>query len=217
MKLQSLNLNALKRPIVLITVAVVVLLAALWWLLWMSPEGNKLTTVNSQVGTLNSQLTTLNQTLAQDKALTAKVQVYAGYLGMFAAAVPPLPEAPQLTSQLANLANATDVKLTTLSDDTSTPGLGTPLGEIPLSMNIQGSRQNCLAFLSGIYNSAMMPRLITISAFTPSPLVAPPGGVNVLQPSGATWTATISGIAYFDAEINPSATSSATTTSTTLG
>ena len=138
MKLQSLNINALKRPVVLITVAAVVIAAALWWVEWMSPEGNKLSTENSELSTLNGQLTTLKVNLAVAKSQEAKVAVYAGYLSMFEAAVPPLPEQGQLTTELSNLANATKVNLLTLSDDSSV--IGTPLGTIPLSMEVQGLR-----------------------------------------------------------------------------
>jgi Tfp pilus assembly protein PilO len=213
MKLQSMNLNALKRPLVLITVGVVILVAILWWMLWMSPQGNKLNTANAEQANLNGQLQTLNATLQHDKAQAARVQLYAGYLGMFAAAVPPVPEAPQLTTELADLANATNVKLTTLTDDTTVAG--TPVSTIPLTMEIQGPRQDCLAFLAGIYDPKLITRLITINSFTPTPLNAGPGGVNVLKPSDALYTANIAGNAYYDPEIDPSATSGTVTATTT--
>lgn len=213
MKLDSLNLNALKRPLVLITVGVVILVAVLWWVLWMSPQGNKLSTENAEESNLTGQLQTLNATLQRDQAQAAKVQLYAGYLAMFASAVPPVPEAPQLTTELADLADATNVKLITLTDDTTVTG--TPVSTIPLTMQIQGPRQDCLAFLAGIYNPKMITRLITINSFTPTPLNAGPGGANVLKPSDAVYTANISGNAYFDPTIDPSAASGTVTTTTT--
>ncbi len=207
-----MNLNSLKRPVVLITVGAVVLLAVLWWLLWMSPEGNKLNTVNAQQVQLQNQLTSLNLQLRQAETQAAKAQQYAGYLSMFASAVPPIPEAPQLTTELANLANTTDVKLVSLSDDTTVAG--TPLSTIPLTMNIEGGRQNCIAFLQGIYNQSLITRLITISSFTPTP-TGNAGTVDVLKPSSALYTVAIAGTAYYDPEIDPLASTSASTTTTT--
>jgi hypothetical protein len=81
-------------------------------------------------------------------------------------------------------------------------------------MQIQGPRQDCLAFLAGIYNPNLITRLITINSFTPTPLNGRPGGVNVLKPSDALYTATIAGNAYYDPEINPSATNGTVTTTT---
>lgn len=212
MNLPSVNLNAFKRPVVLITVGAVVLVAVLWWLLWMSPEANKLSTVNAQQSQLQSELSTLNFQLQQAERQSAKVKQYAGYLSMFAAAVPPIPEAPQLTTELASLANATSVHLTSLSDDTTVAG--TPLGTIPLTMNIEGPRQDCIAFLQGIYNPKLIARLITVDSFVPAPVTSPPGGANVLKPSLAAYTATITATAYYDAAIDPTAPSGLSTSTT---
>ena len=54
MKLDSINLSALKRPFVLVTVGGLILVAALWWLLWMTPEASKLTTIQAQQTQLQS-------------------------------------------------------------------------------------------------------------------------------------------------------------------
>ncbi len=211
MNFQSINLNALKRPVVLITVAVVILVAVLWWFLWMQPEGTKLSTAQSQQAQYNTTLQTLKSQLIEDQNQAAKAKLYAGYLATFAAAVPPIPEAPQLTTEIANLANTTNVKLTSLSDDTVV--VGTPLSTIPLTMNIAGSRQSCVAFLQGLYNATLMPRLVTVDSIAPTP--SRQGG-NVLLPSTAPYTFAITATAYYDPSIYPSAgTSSVSTTTTT--
>lgn len=210
MKLQSINLNALKRPVVLITVGAVILVAILWWFLWMKPEGNKLSTAQSQQAQYQTTLSNLKDQLIVVQGQAAKAKLYASYLGMFAAAVPPIPEAPQLTTEIATLADTTNVKLTSLSDDTVVAG--TPLSTIPLSINVTGGRQACMAFLAGLYNSKLMPRLITVSAITPTP--KNPTG-DVLVPSNAPYTLAITATAYYDPNIYPSTGSSSVSTTTT--
>src|ERR1700678_3966998 len=103
MNLKSMNFDLIKRPVTLITVGSVVVLALLWWVVWMSPQGSKLSTVNSQISTLTIQYNTLEATLTTDKQQSAKVDLYAGYLKMFSIAVPEVPDAGGLTTALATL------------------------------------------------------------------------------------------------------------------
>jgi hypothetical protein len=60
----------------------------------------------------------------------------------------------------------------------------------------------------------MITRLITVSGFTPAPLAS---GGDILKPSNAQFSASIIGTAYYDPEIDPSASTSTTATTTTAG
>lgn len=212
-RLQSINLEGLKRPTVLISIAAVLVLAGVWWFAWMSPQGSKLTTINANVAQLsakNQQLQLTLRTVEHESKLESK---YAGYLSMFSDAVPPTPDAPQLTTELAALANSTHVTLQSLSDNTTVPAL--PVSDVPVSMTIKGTGTQCLAFLKGLYQ---MSRLITIADFTPSP-AADTGksgaAVNVLNPGALQYTFALTGTAYYYAQIDPLAsTTSSSTTST---
>ena len=211
MNLQSTKFDAVKRPVTLITAGSVLLLALLWWFLWMAPQGNKLTTVNSQNATLSTQLSTLQQTLTVDRAQSAKVNLYAGYLKMFATAVPEVPDAGGLTTELSTLADSisSNLTITTLTDDSTVPG--TPLGMVPLSIELNGPRSDCFTFLDDLYNPKKISRLITISSFVPTPVTGASGS-SVLKPSNQLYNVAIAGDAYYDGEIDPGLPGSVTTT-----
>jgi len=210
-RLQSINLDVVKRPAVLISIAVVIVLAGVWWFAWMSPQGSKLSTVNASVAQLtqkDAQLQLTLKTVQHESTLESK---YAGYLATFSAAVPPTPDAPQLTTQLAALANSTHVTLQSLSDNTTVPA--TPVSDVPVSMTIKGTGTQCLNFLKGIYQMA---RLITIADFTPTPTLTgdTSTAVDVLAPGKTIYSFELTGSAYYYAEIDPLATTSSSTTST---
>jgi Tfp pilus assembly protein PilO len=209
--LQSTKFDAVKRPVTLITAGSVLLLALLWWFLWMSPQGNKLTTVTNQNATLSTQLQTLHKTLETDIHQSAKVNLYAGYLKMFSTAVPEVPDAGGLTTELSTLADsiAPSLIITTLTDDSTVPG--TPLGLVPLSLDLTGPRQDCFTFLADLYNPKKIARLITISSFVPTP--ASGGSTSqVLKPSNQMYNVAIVGDAYYDADIDPGLPGTVTTT-----
>lgn len=203
MNLQSPKFDAIKRPVTLITAGSVLLVALLWWFLWMAPQGTKLTTVNTQISTLQTQYSGLLNTLQTDKQQSVKVNLYAGYLKMFAAAVPEVADAGGLTTDLATLADSIspDLHILTITDDTTIPG--TPLSMVPLSLTLVGPRQDCFAFMEDLYNRNKMTRLITIASFVPTPVTSGQNGVDVLKPSKQMYNIVLAGYAYFDAEIDP--------------
>ena len=99
-RLQSLRLESLKRPPILISLVAVIVLLAVWYLGWMSPEAAKLTTINQQEQSLTTRLQTLQLQLQSDKANSVLVKRDGRDLAIFAAAVPPVAEAGPLTTSL---------------------------------------------------------------------------------------------------------------------
>lgn len=199
-RVSSLDMSTFKRPAVLVSVAVVLVLAAAWWLAWMSPENAKLSSVNQQETAKQSQLYSLQAELATSRYDVALLHKYGSYLQRFSAAVPPTPEAQVLTTQLFQLAAHTvgDKHLTALSDDTTTPASATqPLGEIPLSITIAGPYDECLSFLRGLYK---LPRLVTVSSITPSPQLSA-AQANLLNVNGQLYSMSISATAYYSPSI----------------
>ncbi len=201
-RFSSIDLSTFKRPAVLVSLAVVLVLAGAWWFAWMSPQGAKLSSVNQQETTKQAQLYSLQTELATSRYDVSLLQKYGSYLQRFTAAVPPTPEAQVLTTQLFQLAAHTvgSRHLTALSDDTTAPPTATqPLGEVPLTIDIAGPYDQCVSFLRGLYK---LPRLITISSITPSPQSGPTSaGANLLDVNGQPYTMTISATAYFSPSI----------------
>lgn len=197
-RLHSLNLDALKRPVILISLAAVVLLAAVWWFAWMTPEASKLSSVNAQIQSKTLQLNALRATLAASQHDAALLRQDGSYLRRFSAAVPPGPEAQVLTTQLFQLAARTvgATHLNQLTDDsTIPPATGQVLSRIPISISIDGPHNECLAFLNGLYK---LSRLITVSAITPAPKASSSSGPdNVLAVNAQPYTMTISATAYY--------------------
>jgi Tfp pilus assembly protein PilO len=212
--LKSIRLDWLKRPVTLIAAGSVIVLAMLWWFMWMSPQTAKLATVNDQISTLSTQDNALVATLATDKQYSAKVGLYAGYLKMFATAVPEEPEAGALTTDLATLADSISPSLhiTSLTDDSSAPGVAPSLlSTVPITLELNGPRQDCFAFLDDLYNQNKIARLITVTDFTPTPLTGL--GSNILKTSTRLYSFSITGDAYYDPAINPGAAGSSSVAS----
>ena len=59
-RVRGFNLELLKSKVVLVVTAVVIILLIVWWFAWMTPEANKLATVQQQVTTDSTQVTQLN-------------------------------------------------------------------------------------------------------------------------------------------------------------
>lgn len=186
-----MNIDLLKRPAVYGTIIGAIILLILWWFVWMSPEGNKLSTVKAQETSLQVEIGAMNATIAGLKEQSALVPSELPYLAKFTAAIPDLPESGVLTEQLYNLMNHTHTFIASLSDatvDATTAGYST----IPVSFVVDGSHDQVMSFIENIYN---LPRLVTIQSVS----LSPGGGTatNLLQKSGAQgFSATITATAY---------------------
>ena len=184
-----MTFDLLKRPPVYGTIAGVIVLLLVWWFAWMSPEGNKLSTVNAQESSLQTQISSLNSQIAVLKAQSALVPGELPYLAKFTGAIPNLPESGVLTEQLFGLMNSTKTFISSLNDSTVSP-TGTGYSTIPVQIALTGSHDQVINFLKGLYT---LPRLVTIQSVT----LAPPAATNILKPSKAQgFTAAINATAY---------------------
>jgi Tfp pilus assembly protein PilO len=178
----------LKQRNVLIAAGVVLLLALLWWLLWMSPEASKLTSLQAQQTQLQSRQTLLSDqlfTLQQDRR---EVHAAAPFIRRFDGAIPSLPDQGLLVVQLDDLANASGVTITLIGDNTITPpATGQSYSTMPISMTVTGGFAKVQSFVAGLYNLA---RLLTIQQLAYS------GSANVNDGGNAAFTATIGATAY---------------------
>ncbi|MGH9293330.1 MAG: type 4a pilus biogenesis protein PilO [Acidimicrobiales bacterium] len=201
-RLSDLNLDLLGRRAVLISVAAVVVILLVWWFAWMSPQGAKLTSVNAEATTKQQQLTSLEQVLQQSEHDAVLAKEEQKYLNKFTAAVPSLPEAGPLTTELFNLSKRTGVALGSLADDTTAaPATGSLLSTIPLSISITGPHDHCNAFLQGLYS---LTRLVTVQTVSPSPQTGAGSSgapLSVLTNDKTPYSMAISATAYFSPEI----------------
>jgi Tfp pilus assembly protein PilO len=209
--------DTVRRPAVWITILATLVVAGVWYFAWMSPEGNKLNSENSQIGTLRSTLAELTSTLKEYQNNQQNLGVYNNLLNVFSTAVPPEEDAGTLTNDVAALANNTAVTLTELNvPSTATPietSTGTPTGlyAIPIAISLSGTWAQCSKFLQGIYT---FPRLITIQTFTPTPQLTTTGSSSIdaiNPPPNTPYVFSLTGTAYFSAAVSGQVASTSTT------
>jgi Tfp pilus assembly protein PilO len=194
-KLNSLNFDVLKRPRVLGSIGAVIVLLAAFYFAWWSPEGNKLSSINTTKQKQVTQIAGLRNQLATLITESHFVNQYQNFLTFFGSEVPIQPEEGQLVYMLGKLSTSDKVDITQVSANTTVPA--TPpstLSTIPITMIATGAHSNLVKFLSDLYG---LPRLITIQSITPAPTAAPNATYNVLTRDAQPFQLTISGTAYF--------------------
>ncbi len=202
--IRNLNLDVLKRPKILITLLVVVVAVVVWYIFVWSHEGAKLASVKNQQATESAKIVTLKQQLAAVDIESQQARKYAKYLTFFSAAVPVAPEQGQLVQMLGDLAKSDDVDISTLSvTGTAPPVAPSTLSTIPVSMSFTGTHSDVIKFVEDLYNTATMPRLLTIGTIAPSPSTSSSskGPIDVLKlPDSTQYSVTLSATAYFSGQ-----------------
>lgn len=194
-RLDTLNLDVLKRPRVLIAFGVVLVVLLAWYFAWWSPENSKLTAVKTQETSLANQVSSLNAQLVQYREDAKIVSRYRNFLTNFSQAIPVQPDAPQLTTALSALEKTTNVNIATLDDATTVaPAPGSTLGTIPLTMTVAGSHAAVLEFVTDLYK---MKRLITVQAANPSATSTANPKYNIFTHDTIPFSVAIDATAYF--------------------
>jgi Tfp pilus assembly protein PilO len=191
-RMPSFNLDLLKSKVVLIVTGVVILLLIVWWFAWMTPESNKLTTVQQQVSFDQARVSQLNQTLASLKAEKKLVLRELPYLKKVTTAIPPTEDPPGIVDSLNNLATATGCDLLSVTPaDSPSPSGVAGLSYISVSFSVSGGHKNVFEFLKRFYS---MGRLMTINTVS---LSAAGSNPNVLAVNdGQQYSMTVSAVAY---------------------
>ena len=191
--LKNLNFDLLKSKVVLIVTGGVVVLLLVWWFAWMTPEANKLASVQQQVASDQANVSQLNLELTTLKAEKKLVLKELPYLRLVTTAIPPTEDPPGIVDSLNNLANQTGCSLLTVTpSDEPTPTSTAGLSTIPVTLSVSGVHSNIFAFLSGFYS---MKRLMTISSVSLGPSNA--GNANILaNGDGQLYTLSVSADAY---------------------
>jgi Tfp pilus assembly protein PilO len=166
-RLQGVNIGLLKSKVVLIVTAIVIVLLLIWWFAWMTPEANKLSTVQQQIAQDNTTVTSLSMELIQLKAEAKLVRHELPYLKMVTAAIPPTEDPPGIVDSLNTLANKTGCDLLSVTPANFPSPSGTAgLSVISVAFSVTGSHKNIVAFLKNFY---LMTRLMTISNVSLAP------------------------------------------------
>ena len=101
--LRAINLDLLKSKVVLLITGGVILLLIVWWFAWMTPENNKLATVNSQITADQTTVSQLNAELASLKAERKLVLKELPFLKKVTTAIPPTEDPPGIVDSLNTL------------------------------------------------------------------------------------------------------------------
>ena len=166
-RLQGVNIGLLKSKVVLIVTGIVIVLLLIWWFAWMTPEANKLSTVQQQIAQDNTTVTSLSMELIQLKAEAKLVRHELPYLKMVTAAIPPTEDPPGIVDSLNTLANKTGCDLLSVTPANFPSPSGTAgLSVISVAFSVTGSHKNIFAFLKNFY---LMTRLMTISNVSLAP------------------------------------------------
>ncbi len=191
-RLQGLNFDLLKSKVVLVVTGVVIVLLVVWWFAWMTPEANKLTTVQQQVTSDQTTLTQLNLELASLKAEKKLVLSELPYLKKVMTAIPPTEDPPGIVDSLNTLANQTGCDLLSVTPaDTPSPSGVAGLSDISVSFSLSGTHKDVFAFLKSFYT---MKRLMTINTVGLSP-----GGSNsniLAVGDGQPYSMSVTAVAY---------------------
>ena len=166
-RLGRINLDLLKSKVVLMVTGAVIVLLIVWWFAWMTPESNKLATVQQQVTTDQGTVTQLNTELIGLKAEKKLVLKELPYLKKVTAAIPPTEDPPGIVDSLNTLANQTGCDLLSVTPSDTPSASGTVgLSVITVTLSISGPHSNVFAFLRNFYK---MKRLMTINTVQLSP------------------------------------------------
>ncbi len=202
-KISSLNMEALRRPRIILTLGALLLLAGVWYFAWWSPEGHKLASVQQQQLVEQQRVDQLQTSLNILEHENSIVRRYRSFLTFFGSEVPVQPEQGQLVYELGKLERADNVQLTSIDVSTTTPAAsGQALSTIPITMSVTGPHSNVMRFLSDLYQ---LPRLVTIQSVAPSPTQGTGGAYDVLGHDSVPFNLSITGTAYFSGSISPSA------------
>jgi hypothetical protein len=202
-----------------ITVVVVLLIAVVGWVGLVSPQRSKSSTLDTQIAAAQSQLTAAQHTLAATN--TRK------NLAVLRAATRALPDTPQMSEILRELAALTAKSQTELDSVTPSAALpgGAPAAEaVPLAVTVKGryfALQHLLALLrqsADVHggNVTGQGRLYTVDQIQ---FGAAGTGTGSTDQGAVTATITLNAFIYDPAAVAAAAaaTAAATTTTTTSG
>ncbi len=165
----------LRKPFLLIIVGSVVAVFLVWWFALESPQGSKLSSLQTQQVTLQSNVDRLQAELAQLKIETRQIPAELQTLQCDQLALPATQDEPGILNALNGLESQTGAGVANFalgppqalsstqsssSKKTSTPSTAIQVSTVTLT--VAGTYGQVTAFLTGIYH---LPRLFVINSF----------------------------------------------------
>jgi len=181
---------------------------------FISPEGNKLSSLHAQQGQLQSQQTRLASQIALLKREKAQMASNCQKLTTDIAKIPGTPDVDSFLRQVTALAvSSGDPNTPSISVTQAPNGGGAGVSAVVVTFTLSGTYGQMTSFLHGL---DAFPRLFTVSTITITGGAAASGGTPV-DPSTAGYTLSLAGDIYYsigrqDVCSGVAASSGATTT-----
>jgi Tfp pilus assembly protein PilO len=161
MKRPSPALGVLRKPVVLLGAAGLVVVVLVWLFVFFVPQSHKLSS-------LQSEKTTLQQTVVQDDARLKQLRTESHHVGQIQALhsklqgyVPAQEDLYTFIQTLSSAAKRTGVSISSLQPSTLVPATGTSYSAVPISADVKGTYDQLRSFVNAIYG---LPRLTDINS-----------------------------------------------------
>lgn len=178
-----------------VSVVIVVVASFIFWLFVWSSLNSHIASANATNQADQTQIANLEVALQQAKQSTENIGPSSAKLASFEQAVPKTEDLRTFLIELDSLAATTNVDLTQVSAQAASSGgsttpttqvtaPGAPGGSVapitivkePVQFTIEGNEAAALAFITDIYNPALLPRLLVINSYTVSQAGTPGAG-----------------------------------------
>lgn len=163
MKAITSLVEVVKKPLALVSIAVLLVVILVWFFVLFMPQSHKLST-------LESQRTALQQNVLQDQIRLQTLRKESHHVGQIQAidaklkGYVPTTEGLYTYIQTISLAgNKAGITITSLQPGALVPASGTAYSAIPIAAQVKGTYDDLVEFLNDIYN---LPRLTDINSIS---------------------------------------------------
>jgi len=188
-------LATLKRPPVLIAIAVAVLVLLVWLVVYFLPQGSKISKLDAQEQSLEQKVAAVQARVALLKKTFAHMPAIASMERKLATYAPATPDEYNYVTSLHTAVNSSVVTLTSISpgaitasgtgSSASSASSASTVSTIPFTLVVKGTYDHLLSLINNIY---ALPRLTDIDSID---FTGGGPGTNRTTPLSATFDLTI--------------------------
>lgn len=160
-----MNLNSTTQRIGMVCAGATLLLVAVWYFAFWSPQGHRLTQAHAAQTAAEAKVTQLKSQVAQFEALERNIPADKLKLAKYTAAIPSDPQLSAALNQIQAAATATNVSLTSISPSgapsaTAKAQSASGVPDIGISMSVTGTYAQDMSFITSL---GSMPRTLVIT------------------------------------------------------